>query len=78
MSDFKFACPHCAQRLRVDDRHAGRQILCPKCRHLIAIPHPATASLSRAPKPPPDSEATLAPHLSMAPSAPADSHGDDK
>jgi DNA-directed RNA polymerase subunit RPC12/RpoP len=74
MSDFKFACPQCGQRLRCDDRHAGRQILCPKCQHLILIPAPSTASFARALGIlAGDSRATLAPHLTISPSPPADS-----
>lgn len=41
MSDVKFSCPHCGQRLRCDQRHSGRRILCPKCERPMAIPtHP--------------------------------------
>ncbi|MBI2948136.1 MAG: hypothetical protein HYY23_10850 [Verrucomicrobia bacterium] len=66
MNDFKFACPHCAQRLRVNERHAGRQILCPKCQHLITIPASSTQSLSgdRESAAP---DATMAPELSIPP-----------
>jgi hypothetical protein len=38
MSEFKFACPHCEQRLQCDERLGGRQIQCPACKHLITIP----------------------------------------
>jgi hypothetical protein len=38
MSDFKFSCPHCEQHLQCDERLGGRQIQCPACHHLIAIP----------------------------------------
>jgi hypothetical protein len=38
MSDFKFECPHCSQHLQCDEQLSGRQILCPKCQHLIRIP----------------------------------------
>jgi hypothetical protein len=38
MSDFTFSCPHCSQRLRCDERHSGRRILCPKCKRPIIIP----------------------------------------
>jgi hypothetical protein len=39
MSEFKFECPHCKQRMSCDDQFAGRQIKCPACSHLINIPH---------------------------------------
>ena len=38
MSAFKFECPHCQQRMQVESKHAGRQIQCPGCQHLIRIP----------------------------------------
>jgi hypothetical protein len=38
MTEFKFSCPHCDQRLQCDVRLGGRQIQCPACQHLITIP----------------------------------------
>jgi len=38
MSDFKFHCPHCRQRLQCDERLAGRRIVCPKCQQQVVIP----------------------------------------
>jgi hypothetical protein len=43
MSDFKFDCPHCQQRMQVNAQHAGRQTECPACHHLIRIPAPPDA-----------------------------------
>jgi len=31
-------CPNCRVRLRVSEKYAGQQKLCPKCKELIAIP----------------------------------------
>ncbi|HYV27604.1 MAG TPA: hypothetical protein VFA77_08740 [Candidatus Eisenbacteria bacterium] len=74
MSDFKFACPHCAQRLRCDDRHVGRQILCPKCQHLIVIPAPSGHSFSRQDGAgASNSDATIAPQVTLPSASPADS-----
>ncbi len=39
-SEFKFYCSHCDQPLQCDPCHAGRQIECPTCHHLIRIPNP--------------------------------------
>ena len=39
-SEFKFYCSHCDQPLKCDPCHAGRQIQCPACQHLIRIPNP--------------------------------------
>ncbi len=39
-SEFKFYCSHCDQPLKCDPCHAGRQIQCPGCQHLIRIPSP--------------------------------------
>jgi hypothetical protein len=73
MSNFKFACPHCAQRLRCDERHTGRQILCPKCRQAIVIPAPSSGSLaSSAGLLPGDSRATISPELTLPPVLPSE------
>jgi len=73
MSDFKFACPHCAQRLRVDERHAGRQILCPKCQHLIVIPAPPTQSMAARSQAPEEEHTgvTLSPLNTLPPASPS-------
>jgi len=42
--EFKFYCPHCDQPLKCDPCHAGRQIQCPACNHLIRIPNPPPGS----------------------------------
>jgi hypothetical protein len=39
-NEFKFYCSHCDQPLKCDPCHAGRQIQCPSCQHLIRIPNP--------------------------------------
>ena len=39
-SEFKFYCSHGDQPLKCDPCHAGRQIQCPGCNHLIRIPNP--------------------------------------
>ena len=44
MSDFKFECPHCQQRMQVQVIHSGRQIQCPGCQHLIRVPPPPGAA----------------------------------
>jgi DNA-directed RNA polymerase subunit RPC12/RpoP len=38
MSDFKFACPGCGQRIAASDEYTGRQINCPACQALIVVP----------------------------------------
>ena len=37
MTDFRFTCLHCGQRLRCDARLAGRTVRCPGCRRAIAL-----------------------------------------
>jgi hypothetical protein len=37
-SGLEIQCGHCGQRYSVPDRHAGKQVQCPACRQLIAIP----------------------------------------
>ena len=71
MSDFKFGCPHCGQHLRCNVRHAGRQILCPKCQRRLAIPDPSGDAVLRTPLPPANGvDATIAPQLSLRPASP--------
>lgn len=41
MSEFKFNCPKCAQRILAASDWVGRQIDCPSCKTKIAIPSPA-------------------------------------
>ena len=38
MSDFKFACPGCGQRIAVNDNYVGHQINCPACQAPIVVP----------------------------------------
>ncbi|HUZ08087.1 MAG TPA: hypothetical protein VMV89_11440, partial [Candidatus Paceibacterota bacterium] len=38
MAEIKMTCPHCGQLLRCDERHRGKQIRCPHCKHLIPDP----------------------------------------
>ena len=38
MSDFKFACPTCGQRLSANDDYVGHQINCPACHAAIMVP----------------------------------------
>jgi len=40
MSEFKFECVHCGQRLQCDDQFAGRQIACPSCKKTVTVPTP--------------------------------------
>lgn len=52
MSDLTFACPHCDQKLAVDESGAGMTVDCPHCKNPIVIPfaqdrltEPATAAV---------------------------------
>jgi hypothetical protein len=38
MSDFKFACPGCGQRIAASDDYTGYQINCPACQAPIVVP----------------------------------------
>jgi outer membrane lipoprotein-sorting protein len=48
MSDFKFACPGCGQRILASDDYVGHQINCPACQTAITVP----ANPSAPPSPP--------------------------
>ncbi|HEX9045680.1 MAG TPA: DUF4190 domain-containing protein [Verrucomicrobiae bacterium] len=56
MSDFRFGCPHCGQRIEGDAAYRGRQITCPACQKTINVPAPAAkasvADLVKAAHPP--------------------------
>lgn len=34
----RFLCQHCQKRLKVDERHAGRQVKCPRCGEPLVVP----------------------------------------
>jgi hypothetical protein len=38
VSDFKFACPGCGQRIAVTDEYVGRHVNCPACQAAIVVP----------------------------------------
>jgi DNA-directed RNA polymerase subunit RPC12/RpoP len=40
MSDFKFNCAHCGQKLGCDESFAGREIACPSCKKNVVVPWP--------------------------------------
>jgi len=41
MSDLKFNCPSCGQHIQCDESHAGENLPCPGCAHLIRVPNNA-------------------------------------
>jgi transcription elongation factor Elf1 len=45
--DIRFACPHCAQRIAVDESGAGLQIECPDCHAQVTVPAPAEPPAAR-------------------------------
>jgi hypothetical protein len=66
MSEFKFACPNCGQRIAATDEYAGHQINCPVCQASIVVPDPPAAPAA------PSSIATpLAPGAPPPPTPPA-------
>src|ERR1017187_3841813 len=44
--DIRFECPHCKQRIKIDESGAGLQINCPGCQTLVTIP-----ALAQVPQP---------------------------
>ncbi len=42
--DIRFECPHCQQRIKIDESGAGLQINCPGCQALVTIPTLAQVS----------------------------------
>jgi hypothetical protein len=53
MSEFRFACPHCGQRISGDAAYQGKEITCPACQKTLAVPSPAA-------------RAAIAPHSASA------------
>jgi hypothetical protein len=56
MSDVKFACPHCEQHIKCDERRGGETIACPACGQNVVVPAPADQrhlriSTGRVPRP---------------------------
>lgn len=41
MSEFRFACSHCGQRISGDAQYRGTQIVCPACHQTLVVPAPA-------------------------------------
>lgn len=38
MSEFRFACPHCSQRILCDSTYRGSEITCPNCQQKLTVP----------------------------------------
>jgi DNA-directed RNA polymerase subunit RPC12/RpoP len=51
MSDFKFACPGCGQRIAASDDYVGHQINCPACNAPIVVPSNPAAPAAPPPTP---------------------------
>jgi len=47
MSEFKFSCPQCGQKMFGDDQYAGTQIACPACQNEIVVPRAQPVAASR-------------------------------
>ena len=39
-----FDCPKCSRGYKAPDEHAGKEVLCKECKHLITIPPPRAES----------------------------------
>ena len=48
--DIRFACPHCAQRIAVDESGIGLQIECPGCHSQVTVPAPVKPPARKLPK----------------------------
>ncbi len=51
MSEFKFLCPECDQKILGDTAYSGTQIVCPTCQKPITIPAAPPAAATGAPPP---------------------------
>lgn len=50
MSDFRFACPHCGQRISCDSSLRGSETVCPSCQKKLIIPAPAAKAAAPMPR----------------------------
>ena len=73
--DIRFECPHCAQRLKVDDSGAGLQIECPGCHTKVTIPAPAKPPARTLPKLRVDKPEDTPPPPALAPPPPPSKAG---
>ena len=60
MSEYKFSCPSCGQRILCDTGHSGMQINCPSCQQAITVPPAPDAAAAPPPAPPPRASAAPA------------------
>jgi hypothetical protein len=74
MSDFKFNCPACGQKISCDTGYTGTQIACPACQKTLTVPAAsgtaAAAPMTAATAAPP-AAATTAATAALPPRAPA-------
>ena len=52
MSEFKFLCPECGQKILGDTAHSGTVIACPTCQNSITIPDAASVAPASPPSAP--------------------------
>jgi hypothetical protein len=48
MSEFRFACPHCGQRISGDASYQSHEITCPACQQILTVPAPAKRAATSA------------------------------
>jgi DNA-directed RNA polymerase subunit RPC12/RpoP len=47
MSNFKFNCPSCGQKILGDTSYIGKEIPCPTCRKTLMVPKPSAAPVAQ-------------------------------
>jgi len=47
MSEYKFSCSHCDQRIACDETYFGQSIHCPACQQIITVPTPHAETAPR-------------------------------
>ena len=51
MSELRFYCPHCNQKIQCDNQWAGLLIQCPACQRDLMVPRPAPVQVAAPPPP---------------------------
>jgi len=69
MSETKFLCSGCGQKIQCDDQYAGQQILCPACQATITVPQPPPVpiKIQQATAPPPPALPSVRPVAAASP-----------
>jgi len=73
--DIRFACPHCAQHIMVDESGVGLEIECPNCHSQVTVPASVKPTARKLPRMVVEKPAEAAPPEPMGPPPAASKRG---